>query len=102
MSRAIWKHEVGFNPNVSIELTQYAKIILVEMQEDRLCFWEEHSVEWHAKYTDELVTPPMETWTFNVYGTGHQIPDHAGEYVGSTQNGPFVWHLYGRRERAAV
>lgn len=30
---------------------------------------------------------------FQIFGTGHSIPDHA-EYVGTTQVGPFVWHVY--------
>ncbi|UOQ58576.1 hypothetical protein MUN78_07060 [Leucobacter allii] len=34
----------------------------------------------------------------NVYGTGIPIPDNAGDHVGSCCSGPFVWHVYARRE----
>ena len=28
------------------------------------------------------------------FGTGHQIPESARGYIGSTIAGPFVWHLF--------
>lgn len=32
---------------------------------------------------------------FAIVGTGHQLPDDpARRYVGSCEDGPFVWHLY--------
>lgn len=36
---------------------------------------------------------PTVTRTFRVFGTGHPIPD-GFVYVGSTMDGPFVWHVF--------
>lgn len=30
---------------------------------------------------------------FQIFGTGQELPDGA-EYVGTFEQGPFVWHLY--------
>lgn len=29
-----------------------------------------------------------------VYGTGHPMPDKPGIFVGSVQDGPYVWHVF--------
>lgn len=42
---------------------------------------------------DRNTNPPLHHRKFEVIGTGHTVPAD-GEYVGSTQQGPFVWHLY--------
>lgn len=34
---------------------------------------------------------------FQVYGTGHQIPEGWG-HVGSALVGPFVWHLFEKKQ----
>ncbi len=49
-------------------------------------------VEFWAEHTDQA---PEVTWTFQVYGTGHALPDDA-EWVGTCprdENG-LVFHLY--------
>lgn len=57
------------------------------MQNDRPCMWVE-------------VMPEMEEKTargFYVVGTGHTIPENT-DYVGSTLDGGYVWHLYVEKE----
>lgn len=39
--------------------------------------------------------PNVPTMEFCVYGTGHPVPIDAA-YVGTTHDGPYVWHLYQR------
>jgi hypothetical protein len=33
---------------------------------------------------------------FQMFGTGHVVPDEGWEHCGSFVDGPFVWHIYGR------
>jgi hypothetical protein len=51
------------------------------------CAW----VELDPDNTTDRVTKE-----FTVFGTGHLIPDDAGEYVGTFVESPFVWHVYWR------
>lgn len=41
-------------------------------------------------------TPPEPTRRVQVFGTGHDIPTSIGphRFVGSTMDGPFVWHIF--------
>lgn len=59
-----------------------------------------HKVVHLAVQNDELhmwtVGPqdgPSEPRTFEVYGTGHDVPGDRA-YVGTVQSPPFVWHVF--------
>lgn len=47
-----------------------------------------------------LVDPQAELQEvrFDVVGTGHSLPDSCSPnfYLGTVQQGPFVWHVFGR------
>lgn len=66
----------------ALSLPQNSAIVHVGMQDSRLCFW-------------AVVDPrnSCSTRYFRVIGTGDEVspPDF---YVGTTQDGPFVWHLF--------
>jgi hypothetical protein len=82
--RTIWKHEVKVGDDPTILLHDDARIIRVGSQSRGVVtFWEEHSALGDNKVLHH----------FEVFGTGHRIPD-GFEYVGSVDDGPFVWHLY--------
>lgn len=58
-----------------------------------------HAVDFWVEYADGA---PTVVRTFEVFGTGHELPDGA-RHVGSTartEDG-FVWHLYELREGGA-
>ncbi len=52
---------------------------------DNIAFWAEGDVD----------AAPGPQRTFEVYGTGHDVPD-AAVYVGTALQGQFVWHVYER------
>jgi len=54
--------------------------------------WAEQQV-WAEVETSE---EPNVRHQLAVVGTGHPIP-HGLEWIATTQDGPFVWHLYGVR-----
>lgn len=99
MPRVIWKHEIPTRGITEIELVQYAKIVKVEIHQHTFLFWEEHLTGLLEKYSDKVAEPVMEPWQFRVFGTGNEVSDNAGEYIGTAIDGPFVWHLYGKRTK---
>jgi hypothetical protein len=36
----------------------------------------------------------MEERYFRIYGTGHTMPEACGKYIGTVQQGAFVWHVF--------
>lgn len=98
MPRVIHKHEILNMRSTKIDLVQYAKIVKVEVCDRQVCFWEEHLIGLLEKYTDEVAPLIWESWEFRIFGTGDEIDDTAGKYIGTGIDGPFfVWHLYGKR-----
>ena len=53
---------------------------------DTPSIWVEHGREEVAEHL----------WQFEFYGTGHAIPNDAGDHLMSCRCGPYVWHIYGR------
>jgi hypothetical protein len=82
--RTIYKYplETGQFNDVSIRLPEGATIRRVAIQHNTPTLWAEIDTE--AK----LVVRHL-----RVHGTGHPIPAGA-VYVGTWDDGPFVWHLY--------
>lgn len=48
-------------------------------------------------YVDHDEEPTSERVVFDVYGTGHPLPDHPGHYVGTcVMPSGLVWHVFAR------
>ena len=60
-----------------------AGVIAAQMQHRALCLWAEVDPE-----------KPMERRPFMVIGTGHTPVPEYGVYIGTVQDGNFVWHVY--------
>ena len=63
------------------------RILCVQMQRDTPCLWA-------MVDTDQLQAPNI----IHVVGTGQPMPSGVLEYIGTVQDGSFVWHVF--RERA--
>lgn len=83
MTKTIWKYEIF--PEAIIEMPIGAKILDVQEQFDKPYMW---------ALVDKFA--PKESRTFMCYGTGHNIPDDPGEYIGTFQmhGGGLVFHLF--------
>jgi len=82
MIKQIWKYKVE---NV-IEMPKEAEILSVQIQNGQMfnaCIWVKVNPE------NEL-----EKREFEVIGTGHSFEDSNKQYIGTYQDGPFVWHLF--------
>ncbi len=78
----IWKYSLLF-PLSILSIPRGGKIVALQAQREHPCIWVEVDPE-----------ATTEARGFRVYGTGHEIPDEGVEYVGTYQDGAFVWHVY--------
>ena len=81
--RTIYKYDlmIGYN---SLYLADGYKVVHVAEQCGSLTMWVEQTIGNSSSYR-----------TFNVYGTGHQIPDDNAVHVGTTlMSSGLVWHVY--------
>lgn len=83
MSRQIWKYPLLDLNNV-VEMPWKSQLLCVQMQGDTLTLW-------------VLVNPDtarIEGRLIDIYGTGQNIPDDPGAYLGSVQMGSLVFHAF--------
>ena len=79
--KQVWKYPIRQRP---IEMPTDAKVVHFGMQGGQAMVWVEVGV-----------TNVTSARDLCVYGTGHEIPEHA-KHLGTCFDGPFVWHLYDR------
>jgi hypothetical protein len=81
--KTIWKWTL--RPETTINMPHGAKLLAVQEQRGEAQLW-------------ALVDPGAKTYprTFRVYGTGHDLPDDPGQYVGTFQmnGGALVFHVF--------
>ncbi|QUW18859.1 hypothetical protein [Agrococcus sp. Marseille-Q4369] len=84
--RAIWKYQASLRtePVKTFEMPAVANVKHVGMQAGLVTLWVE---------VDGSPVLGTEERTFMIVGTGHPIPDGT-VYVGTTQDGGLVWHVY--------
>jgi hypothetical protein len=82
MIKQIWKYKLD-GVISSIEIPLDGKVLTVQIQNEVPHIW-------------VLVNPEnqVETRGFRVVGTGHPFDDTDSKYIGTFQDGPFVWHLF--------
>ena len=81
--RTIWKFPVPFSGG-NIIMPKGAKVLTLQMQYGVPTLWAEVDPDATIDEIHHLV----------VYGTGHLIDPGAGNYLGTFQEPPFVWHAY--------
>jgi hypothetical protein len=79
--KTIWKFELP-TPICVVQMPVDAMVIRVGRQGAAVCLWA--MVESDNALEDRL---------FAIVGTGRPIP-HNGRYLGTWDDGPFVWHLF--------
>ena len=81
--KTIWKYTL--EPETEIELPVLCKILKVDSQHGRAVMW---------AFVDPGVE--REKRKFVVYGTGHDMPDNPGVYIGTFQlkGGDLVFHVF--------
>lgn len=84
--KTIWKFPLIIAPRQRVIMPKHPTILAVQVQLDVPCVW--------AAVSSNHVEVP---YHFTIVGTGNEIPEDAGTYIGTfqTHGGSFVWHLYG-------
>lgn len=84
MSTQIWK--LTLSPQFPvIAMPKGAKVLCVHEQRGEVCLWAEVNTNAEQEFR-----------TFEVYGTGHAIPDGKGKYIGTAflAGQSLVFHVY--------
>jgi hypothetical protein len=84
--KTIYKYPIPYgSTDTYTEMPNGARILAVQMQNGKPYVW-------------AIVETTMEVVgrRFVLYGTGHALDDYYGTYIGTFQDGPFVWHLFER------
>lgn len=81
--KSVWKFEL--HPYTSVRMPVGATPLYVGAQGDAICLW--------AKVETE---GPWEVRSFVIVGTGHELPEHTGKYLGTAMlsNGALVFHVF--------
>ena len=77
----VWKFPLTQAEN-EVKVPSGTKIVHVGLQVDTVTIWMEVPVSLR-----------IETRRFQIFGTGHAIPDDA-THRGTVMQGPMVWHVY--------
>lgn len=81
--KEVWKFQLGDGMDQNIKMPMHSTVIAVQVQHDHACLW-------------VLVQPEnvQEYRRFHIVGTGHAVPESARKYIGTIQQGLFVWHIF--------
>lgn len=82
-TQEIWKFPLADGMAQDIEMPMHAEILTVQVQNGLACLW--------AKVNPENVKKARR---IHVVGTGHTVPQGAFGYLGTIQQGMFVWHIF--------
>jgi len=88
--RKVLKFQFETDGTRVLRVGQFSKVVHFARQRDAVMVWVEHLVD---AVTDRVLT-------LQYFGTGHEIHDTDMRHIMSTIDGPFVWHLYGKTEKA--
>lgn len=84
----IYKYRLSAQDEITMPLPKGVQILSVIAQDGQLCVY--------AKVPDAkpVDVQPMIDVRFSVRGTGHPLSGTEGEFLGTAQIGPFVWHVF--------
>jgi hypothetical protein len=86
--KTIYKYPLSVSDKQTIKMPVGAQILTVQVQESAPCIWA--LVESEKEDEDRYI---------EIFGTGRQIHVDMGidrYYIGTFQQGPFVWHVFER------
>lgn len=93
MTQRIFKYSLALTRVQGVSMPRNAQILSVQYQEGLLCMW---------ALVDGAAEPVKRE--ICIYGTGHEVfvaPTRRAvllSYVGTVQQGPFVWHVFDNGE----
>lgn len=91
--RQVWKYRLELVGHQVLHMPAGAELLHLGIQPASTVADDSSIVLW-ADVDPAVGVVPRE---FYVRGTGHGIPDDVQQYVGTVQQGSFVWHVFERR-----
>jgi len=84
----VWKWPLELVEEQSLIMPKSAEVVAVQMQGSTPCIW---------ALCDEKAK--VEQRTFAMYGTGYEMPDNPGTYIGTFQvpGLRYVFHLFAKK-----
>ena len=81
--KRVWKYPLKFRRNQELTLKRKSQILSVQFQEETLCLW-------------ALVEPDEidALCKIHIIGTGFEIKENLDYYIGTVQQGVYVWHVF--------
>lgn len=83
--KTIWKFPLTIDDEQVVEMPRSSVPLSVALQDGTVCLWAEVITEF-----------PLRKAHISIRGTGHAVPDEYERFMGSVQQGPFVWHIFWR------
>ena len=89
-ARTVYKYPFSLHGLTTVTLPEGAQVLHADRDpaypegQGALALW---------ALVDPTVPPDVRT-PLVVLGTGHGCPPNTGEHIGSTVDGPFVWHIF--------
>lgn len=86
MSLTIWKFPLAFLGGVhSIDMPKRSTVLTAQVQHGDVCLW--------AIVEPNAIKEPRK---FYIVGTGHEMPERVGRYIGTVQqmDGMLIWHIF--------
>jgi hypothetical protein len=87
MQLTVWKYTLAVtSTKQTLSFPQNAQILEVATQNHAICLWV--LVDRH--------TQSLENRVFEVFGTGHDIPEGIRQHIGTVQmlGGALIWHVF--------
>lgn len=81
--RTIWKYELRIADEQKVRMPQGSRILSVGNQNGTICIWA-------LVHSDS----PLSDRKIRMYGTGYPCYESSGNFVGTVQDGPLVWHVF--------
>ena len=90
--KTIWKFTLEITDKQVIMLPEQSKIICVQVQQGKPCIWAE---------VDLSKTDTADQYDIYTYGTGHEVENIEGQYIGTYQlhDGYQICHVYAEKEK---
>lgn len=81
--KKIFKYKLALTAHQILQMPADAEVLSFQLQDKDLCAW--------ALVDPEAYQVPR---GFVIVGTGHEVPKRLLKFIGTAQQGPFVWHLF--------
>jgi len=86
--REVWKYNFIGTGQHDLSLPKGSSVLNFQIQDGEFTIWV------LVDTTNPIEEADCNVWRFEIVGTGWETERRAFEYIGTAQDGPFVWHMF--------